>query len=29
MVIQTLVVCNVLLLAVCAFYTWGVKQSKV
>ena len=29
MVIQTLAVCNVLLLAVCAFYTWGVKQSKV
>jgi O-antigen/teichoic acid export membrane protein len=27
-VIQTLGVCNVLLLAVCAFYTWGVKQSK-
>jgi O-antigen/teichoic acid export membrane protein len=29
MVIKTLGVCNVLLLAVCAFYTWGVKQSKV
>src|SRR5664279_1371864 len=28
MVIQTLGVCNVLLLAVCAWYTWGVKQSK-
>ena len=28
MVIQTLGVCNVLLLAVCAYYTWGVKQSK-
>jgi O-antigen/teichoic acid export membrane protein len=28
-VIQTLGVCNVLLLAVCAYYTWGVKQSKV
>jgi O-antigen/teichoic acid export membrane protein len=27
-VIQTLGVCNVLLLAVCAFYTWGVKPSK-
>ena len=29
MVIQTLGVGNLLLLAVCAFYTWGVKQSKV
>ena len=29
MVIKTLGVCNALLLAVCAFYTWGVKQSKV
>ena len=29
MVIKTLGVCNVLLLGVCAFYTWGVKQSKV
>ena len=29
MVIKTLCVCNVLLLAVCSFYTWGVKQSKV
>ena len=29
MVIKTLGVCNVLLLAVCAYYTWGVKQSKV
>jgi O-antigen/teichoic acid export membrane protein len=29
MVIETLGVCNVLLLAVCAYYTWGVKQSKV
>jgi O-antigen/teichoic acid export membrane protein len=29
MVIQTLGVCNVLLLAVCAYYTWGVRQSKV
>jgi hypothetical protein len=28
-VIQTLGVCNLLLLAVCAYYTWGVKQSKV
>jgi O-antigen/teichoic acid export membrane protein len=28
-VIKTLGVCNVLLLAVCAYYTWGVKQSKV
>jgi O-antigen/teichoic acid export membrane protein len=29
MVIKTLGVCNVLLLTVCAYYTWGVKQSKV
>jgi O-antigen/teichoic acid export membrane protein len=29
MIIKTLCVCNVLLLAVCAYYTWGVKQSKV
>jgi 4-amino-4-deoxy-L-arabinose transferase-like glycosyltransferase len=29
MVIQTLGACNLLLLAVCAWYTWGVKQSKV
>jgi O-antigen/teichoic acid export membrane protein len=28
-VIKTLCVCNALLLAICAFYTWGVKQSKV
>jgi O-antigen/teichoic acid export membrane protein len=28
MVIKTLGVGNLLLLAVCAFYTWGVKQSK-
>jgi O-antigen/teichoic acid export membrane protein len=28
-VIQTLGVCNLLLLAVCAYYTWGVKRSKV
>ena len=28
-VIQTLGVCNLLLLAVCAYYTWGGKQSKV
>jgi O-antigen/teichoic acid export membrane protein len=28
MVIQTLGACNLMLLAVCAFYTWGVKQSK-
>ena len=28
-VIKTLGVCNALLLAVCAYYTWGVKQSKV
>jgi len=27
-VIKTLGVCNVLLLAVCAFYTWAVKHSK-
>jgi O-antigen/teichoic acid export membrane protein len=27
-VIKTLGVCNVLLLAVCAYFTWGVKQSK-
>ena len=27
MVIQTLGVCNVLLLAVCAWYTWGVKAK--
>ena len=29
MVVQTLGACNLLLLAVCAYYTWGVKQSKV
>jgi len=29
MVIQTLCVCNTLLLAICAYYTWGVRQSKV
>jgi len=29
MVIQTLCVCNSLLLAICAYYTWGVRQSKV
>ena len=29
MVIQTLGVCNLLLLAVCAYYTWGVRKSKV
>jgi len=29
MVIKTLGTCNVLLLAVCAYYTWGVRQSKV
>ena len=29
MVIQTLGACNVLLLAVCAYYTWGLRQSKV
>jgi O-antigen/teichoic acid export membrane protein len=29
MVIKTLGVGNLLLLAVCAYYTWGVKQSKV
>jgi O-antigen/teichoic acid export membrane protein len=28
MVIQTLGACNVLLLAVCAYYTWGVRQPK-
>jgi O-antigen/teichoic acid export membrane protein len=28
-VIKTLGGCNLLLLAVCAYYTWGVKQSKV
>jgi O-antigen/teichoic acid export membrane protein len=28
MVIKTLGVGNLLLLAVCAYYTWGVKQSK-
>jgi O-antigen/teichoic acid export membrane protein len=28
MVIQTLGVCNVLLLAVCAYFTWGVKPVK-
>jgi hypothetical protein len=28
MVIQTLGVCNVLLLAVCSYYTWGVRQPK-
>jgi O-antigen/teichoic acid export membrane protein len=27
-VIKTLGVCNVLLLVVCAYYTWGVKKSK-
>jgi hypothetical protein len=29
MVIKTLGVGNLLLLAVCAYCTWGVKQSKV
>jgi O-antigen/teichoic acid export membrane protein len=29
MVVQTLGACNLLLLAVCAYYTWGVKQSNV
>ena len=29
MVIKTLCVCNSLLLAVCAWYTWGGGKSKV
>jgi O-antigen/teichoic acid export membrane protein len=29
MVLQTLGVCNMLLLALCAYYTWAVKESKV
>jgi O-antigen/teichoic acid export membrane protein len=29
MVLQTLGVCNVLLFAFCAYYTWAVKESKV
>ncbi len=28
-VIKTLAACNTLLLAICAWYTWGVKQAKV
>jgi hypothetical protein len=27
MVIKTLCVCNCLLLAICAWYTWGVKAE--
>jgi hypothetical protein len=29
MVIQTLGACNLMLLVVCAWYTWGGRQSKV